>query len=197
MKNFDDIQSMWNRQEAGQLGSADDAIMNARQFEKSMARKLGICIVALSLTVIFLLIIWTTYQFPSVLTHVGLTIVVLTVSVFTILYLKEYRHLRHDRSTSESSEYLSHLKTYYQSRRKMARAVEWIYTSLLSAGILLYMYSLLQTAPQWIQIVSYGATMAWIIIATFWGHIKFKKQQKVLEGNIARIESILQGIQES
>jgi hypothetical protein len=59
------------------------------------------------------------------------------------------------------------------------------------------MYSLLQTAPQWIQIVSYGGTMAWIIIATFWGHIKFKKQQKVLEGNIARIESILQGIQES
>jgi uncharacterized membrane protein YciS (DUF1049 family) len=48
-----------------------------------------------------------------------------------------------------------------------------------------------------IQFVAYGATIAWIIIATLWGNVKFKKQQKELQGNISRIESILEGIQES
>ena len=197
MTNFEELQSLWNRQSSGPLGTAHDAIAQARRYERSLARKLTFAIISLCATVIFILIIWLSYRFESVLTHVGLTIVVATVSVFTIIYLREYLYLRHDRSMADSIGYLSHLKTYYRRRRTTMLAVNSIYTTMLSAGIFLYMYSLLRTVALSTQLISYGATLAWIIIATVWGHHRFKLQQQILLDNIGRVESMIERMKES
>src|SRR5690606_3767219 len=79
--------------------------------------------------------IWLFYDFTSILTHIGLTIIILAVTVYTFILYNNHKLIARNDFTENPKVFLEQLKTYQLKRHEIYNKLYWFYALALGLGM--------------------------------------------------------------
>ena len=190
MKDFDHLMSVWQGQPKQDQLSVDEVLKQVKKGIRSITSQLywgivGMMIVlALTLTItIFFVFQWLTY--------VGLFIMLITMMIYAVMIIRNYRILNKRDSTINPTEYLQDLKEYQKNRAKIAGWFYYLYVLLISLGLSLYFVEVLKGASLYYKLLVYGLTLIWIFFLTFYYKKRiFKNEEEKLNLIIEKLERL-------
>jgi len=141
-------------------------------------------VLALTLTItIFFVFQWLTY--------VGLFIMLITMMIYAVMIIRNYRILNKRDSTINPTEYLQDLKEYQKNRAKIAGWFYYLYVLLISLGLSLYFVEVLKGASLYYKLLVYGLTLIWIFFLTFYYKKRiFTNEEEKLNLIIEKLERL-------
>jgi len=189
MKDFEHIMSVWQAQPANDQLSVDEALKQVKKGISGLSRKLmwGIVAMIVALVNSFAVLFFSVFQ--SWVTYVGLFIMVLTMLLYVLMMIRDYRIIHKRDATSSPAEYLEDLKTYQKNRAKLYGNLYYTYVMLLSVGLTLYFLEVLQDASVLGKIVVYTLTLTWFLICTFY------LKQRIVKSEEEKINLIVERLE--
>jgi len=189
MKDFEHIMSVWQAQPANDQLSVDEALKQVKKGINGLSRKLmwGIVAMIVALVNSFAVLFFSVFQ--SWVTYVGLFIMVLTMLLYVLMMIRDYRIIHKRDATSSPAEYLEDLKTYQKNRAKLYGNLYYTYVMLLSVGLTLYFLEVLQDASVLGKIVVYTLTLTWFLICTFY------LKQRIVKSEEEKINLIVERLE--
>jgi Ca2+/Na+ antiporter len=188
MKDFDHIMSVWQEQPKRDQLSVDEALKQVKKGMGSLNQKMLFNITSMlaALVAIFFVMIFLVFQ--SWVTYAGIAIMLSTMVMYVAVMIKDYRLINKRDVTINPTEYLQSLKEYQRRRADMYGWLYYIYVLLLSLGLSLYLYEVLQLLKPVTRFIAYGATIAWLLFCTFYLKDRiFKSEQDKLNLMIDRL----------
>jgi hypothetical protein len=88
--------------------------------------------------------------------------------MYLSLMVRHYHILNKHDLTQNPAEYLDTLKQYQKNRAKVTGWFYYIYMMLISAGLALYFVEVLDDAPLYFKLITYGSTIIWFLFITFY-----------------------------
>ncbi len=190
MKEFDELVNVWKEQKANNL-SSEQVLNNINSNRNKMATKLLLGVIAMLLSVVVMVYIWLNIDFKQYLTHIGLSMMVSLVFLYSILILKNLLRLRNTNTLLTPKEHLIQLKKVQTQQMGMSKYYMNIYFAVLTIGLLLYYIEVLAEASLLLKLAAYSITIAWLLYAKFVINKKSSiKSQKKLEEMISTLEKI-------
>jgi len=102
--------------------------------------------------------------------------------------VRHYHILNKHDLTLNPADYLNTLKEYQKNRTKVIGWFYYIYLLLISIGLALYFLEVLDTAPVYFKVVTYGSTIIWFLFITFYLKPRmFKSEEEKLNLMIDRL----------
>ncbi len=189
MKDFEHIMSVWQAQPANDQLSVDEALKQVKKGIGGLSRKLmwGIVAMIVALVNSFAVLFFSVFQ--SWVTYVGLFIMVLTMLLYVMMMIRDYRIIHKRDATSSPTEYLEDLKQYQKNRAKLYGNLYYTYVMLLSVGLTLYFLEVLQDASVMGKIVVYTLTLSWFLICTFY------LKQRIVKSEEEKINLIVERLE--
>jgi hypothetical protein len=189
MKDFEHIMSVWQAQPANDQLSVDEALKQVKKGISGISRKLmwGIVAMIIALVNSFAVLFFSVFQ--SWITYVGLFIMVLTMLLYVLMMIRDYRIIHKHDATSSPAEYLETLKIYQKNRAKLYGNLYYTYVMLLSVGLTLYFLEVLQDASVLGKIVVYTLTLSWFLICTFY------LKQRIVKSEEEKINLIVERLE--
>lgn len=166
MQAFDQIQELWQKHEVEVKVSADEMLQQAKKEVNGLRLKSALNILAMLASFLFIASLWIFYHFESWTTHVGISITVITIGVYTLILYRDHRLIAKSDATVHPNEYLNNLKTYQYNRYKLYNSLYWFYTIALSLGIIFYFVEVLSYLNLIMQVVAVGLTFLWILFCS-------------------------------
>jgi len=191
MKDFEHLMSVWQEQPKRDQLSVDETLKQVRRGVRSMASQLywGIMAMAAVLGLTFVILFF--FVFQSWLTYVGIFTMLITMLLYAVMSMRNYRILKRRDATLNPNEYLQDLKEYQRNRTKITGWFYYFYLLLISLGLSLYFVEILQNAPLLYKIAVYGITIIWFLFLTFWYKKRiFKNEEEKLNLMIERLERL-------
>jgi len=131
------------------------------------------------------------FVFQSWLTYVGITIMLVTMLLYSVMIIRNYRILNKRDSTLNPTEYLQDLKEYQKNRAKVAGWFYYLYVLLISLGLSLYFVEVLRNSTILYKVLVYGLTFVWIMFLTFYYKKRiFKNEEEKLNLIIEKLERL-------
>jgi Ca2+/Na+ antiporter len=191
MKDFDHLMSVWQAQPKQDQLSVDEVLKQVKKGIRSITSQLywGIVFMAgiLALTTLILFF----FVFQSWLTYMGITIMLVTMLLYAIMIIRNYRILNKRDSTLHPAEYLQDLKEYQKNRAKIAGWFYYLFVLLISIGLSLYFVEVLKSTSIYYKIIVYGLTFIWIMFLTFYYKKRiFKNEEEKLNLIIEKLERL-------
>src|SRR5471030_1866384 len=178
MKDFDHLMSVWQEQPKTDQLSVDDVLKQVKKGMNSLGRKLlwniasmGICFAGLFMVMLF-------FVFTSWVTYLGIAIILVTMILYVMMMVRDYRIISKRDVTINPTDYLQHLKEYQKNRAEVYGWLYYLYVILISTGLLLYFFEVLQSASPTFKIVAYSVTIAWLLFCTFYLKGRFVKSEQ-------------------
>jgi membrane protein YdbS with pleckstrin-like domain len=191
MKDFDHLMSVWQAQPKQDQLSVDEVLKQVKKGIRSITNQLYWGIVAMGAVLALTFLILFFFVFQSWLTYVGITIMLVTMLLYSIMIIRNYRILNKRDSTLNPSDYLQDLKEYQKNRAKVAGWFYYMYVLLISLGLSLYFVEVLRNATILYQILVYGLTFVWIMFLTFYYKKRiFKNEEEKLNLIIEKLERL-------
>ena len=189
MKDFEHIMSVWQAQPANDQLSVDEALKQVKKGINGLSRKLmwGIVAMIVALVNSFAVLFFSVFQ--SWVTYVGLFIMVLTMLLYVLMMIRDYRIINKRDATTSPAEYLQDLKEYQKNRAKLYGNLYYTYVMLLSVGLTLYFLEVLQDASVLGKIVVYTLTLTWFLICTFY------LKQRIVKSEEEKINLIVERLE--
>lgn len=166
MQAFDQIQELWQKHEVEVKVSADEMLQQAKKEVNGLRLKSALNILAMLASFLFIASLWIFYHFESWTTHVGISITIITIGVYTLILYRDHRLIAKSDATVHPNEYLNNLKTYQLNRYKLYNSLYWFYTIALSLGIIFYFVEVLSYLNLIMQIVAISLTFLWILFCS-------------------------------
>lgn len=191
MKDFDHLMSVWQAQPRKEHLSVDEVLKQVKSGVRGFTTRIYRAIVAMVVTIACAFIIMFFMAFKSPATTIGILIIVVTMVMYLVMILRHYHILKQHDLTQNPIDYLNSLKEYQRNRSKVVGWFYYIYILLLSAGLGLYFVEVLESAPLYFKLITYGATFIWFMFTTF--YIKprmFKNEEEKLNLMIDRLERL-------
>jgi len=191
MKDFDHLMSVWQGQPKQDQLSVDEVLKQVKKGIRSITSQLywGIVTMVAVLALTFLILFF--FVFQSWLTYVGILIMLVTMLLYAILIIRNYRILNKRDSTVNPTEYLQDLKIYQKNRAKIAGWFYYLYVLLISFGLSLYFVEVLHNSTIYYKILVYGLTITWILFLTFYYKKRiFKNEEEKLNLIIEKLERL-------
>ncbi|TSJ39341.1 hypothetical protein FO440_16460 [Mucilaginibacter corticis] len=178
MKDFDHLMSVWQEQPKKDQLSVDDVLKQVKKGMSGLSRKLfwNITSMAISLAGIFVVMVF--FVFNSWVTYLGISIILLTMILYVIMMVRDYRIINKQDITIDPASYLQDLKEYQKNRAKVYGGLYYLYVCLISGGLLLYFYEVLQSASTMFKIIAYTLTTSWLLFCTFYLKGRFVKNEQ-------------------
>jgi len=178
MKDFDHLMSVWQEQPKKDQLSVDDVLKQVKKGMSGLSRKLfwNITSMAISLAGIFVVMVF--FVFNSWVTYLGIFIILLTMILYVIMMVRDYRIINKQDITIDPASYLQDLKEYQKNRAKVYGGLYYLYVCLISGGLLLYFYEVLQSASTMFKIIAYTLTTSWLLFCTFYLKGRFVKNEQ-------------------
>jgi hypothetical protein len=178
MKDFDHLMSVWQEQPKKDQLSVDDALKQVKKGMSSLSRKLlwNITSMAISFAGVFVVMLF--FVFTSWVTYLGIIIILITMVLYVMMMIRDYRLISKQDITINPAEYLQSLKEYQKSRAKVYGGLYYLYVILISTGLLLYFFEVLQSASAAFKTMAYGITIAWLLFCTFYLRGRFVKSEQ-------------------
>ncbi len=178
MKDFDHLMSVWQEQPKRDQLSVDDVLKQVKKGMSGMGRKLfwGIVLMGASFIGLFMMMLFLI--FTSWVTYAGIIIVLLTILLYGMVMVRDYRTIRKLDITINPTEYLQSLKEYQKNRAALYGWLFYVYMLLISCGLVLYFFEVLHTSSTAFKIAAYGFSALWLLFCTFYLRGRFIKNEQ-------------------
>ena len=191
MKDFDHLLSVWQAQPKQDQLSVDEVLRQVKKGIRSITSQLYWGIVAMGAVLALTFLILFFFVFQSWLTYVGITIMLVTMLLYSVMIIRNYRILNKRDSTLNPTEYLQDLKEYQKNRAKVAGWFYYLYVLLISLGLSLYFVEVLRNSTILYKVLVYGLTFVWIMFLTFYYKKRiFKNEEEKLNLIIEKLERL-------
>lgn len=188
MKEFEHLMSVWQGQPKNDTLSVDEALKQVKKSIRGITNKLYWGIVAMIALIACAFIITFFFAFRSTATTIGILIILVTMIMYLSLIIRHYHILNKHDLTQNPAEYLNSLKEYQKNRSKVVGWFYYTYVLLISAGLALYFIEVLETAPLYFKLITYGSTIVWFLFITFYLKPRmFKNEEEKLNLMIDRL----------
>jgi DMSO reductase anchor subunit len=191
MKDFDHLMSVWQAQPMQDQLSVDEVLKQVKKGIRSITSQLywGIVFMVGVVALTFLILFF--FVFQSWLTYVGISIMLVTMLLYAVMIVRNYRILHKRDSTINPAEYLQDLKEYQRNRAKIAGWFYYLYVLLISLGLSLYFVEVLKNSTIYYKTLVYGLTIIWILFLTFYYKKRiFKNEEEKLNLIIEKLERL-------
>lgn len=190
MKEFDELINVWKEQKDNSLSS--EQVLNNINFKRNkMAVKILFGVIAMLVSVVVMVFIWISLDFKQYSTHIGLSLLVSLVFLYSIMMFVNLLKLRNTNSLLSPKEHLFQLKKVQAQQARMSKYYMNIYFAVLLIGLLLYYNEVLAEASLLFKVIAYTLTIAWLLYAQFAMNRKSTiKNQKKLTEMISSLEKI-------
>lgn len=137
------------------------------------------------------------FDFNSWTTPAGISIIILSVAIYTLLLYKEHQLISRNDFTEHPGAFLNKLKAYQLSRFNLYNKLYWFYAIAISVGFVLYFYETLSQLDTWVQAAIILFTIFWIVFcATILRRAYMKKEKERIDLLIEKFERISSQFQE-
>lgn len=191
MKDFEQLMSVWQGQPANDKLSVDDVLKQVKKGISDITNQLYWAIVATVAVLVLTFIILFFFVFQSWVTYVGIVIMLITMLLYAVMTIRNYRILNKRDATLNPTEYLQDLKDYQKSRAKIAGWFYYTYVLLISVGLSLYFIEILKGSSLPYKILVYGLSVVWILFLTFYYKKRiFRNEEEKLNLMIDRLKRL-------
>jgi glucan phosphoethanolaminetransferase (alkaline phosphatase superfamily) len=191
MKDFEHLISVWQGQPKKEQLSVDEVLKQVKKGIRSITSQLYWGIVAMPTVLVLTFVILFFFVFQSWLTYVGIFTMLITMLLYAVMIIRNYRILKRRDATLNPNEYLQDLKEYQKNRAKITGWFYYIYLLLISIGLSLYFIEILKNASTFYKIAIYSLTIMWFLFLTFWYKKRiFKNEEEKLNLMIDRLERL-------
>ncbi|MBY0542557.1 MAG: hypothetical protein K2P75_04075 [Sphingobacteriaceae bacterium] len=166
MQQFDQIEALWAKHTVDVNISADEMLKQAKKEVNGMRTKSLLNIGGMILSVIAMAMLWLFYDVQNWTTHAGISIIIITILVYTAILYNNYKIISKVDFTVNPNEFITKLKLYQLDRLTMYNRLYWFYTIALSLGAALYFIEVLSHMEFWMQIVAIVVTIGWMIFCS-------------------------------
>jgi len=188
MKEFEHLMSVWQGQPSADKLSVDDVLKQVKKGIRGITNKLYWGIVAMIVLILGAFIITFFFAFRSTATTIGILIILVTMLLYLSLIVRHYHILNKHDLTQNPSDYLDTLKDYQKNRTKVIGWFYYVFMLLISTGLALYFIEVLENAPTYFKIITYGSTIIWFLFITFYLKPRmFKNEEEKLNLMIDRL----------
>jgi MFS family permease len=178
MKDFDHLMSVWQEQPKKDQLSVDDVLKQVKKGINSMSSKLLWNITTMGLMLVGLFLVMLFFVFTSWVTYLGIIIILVTMVLYVMMMVRDYRIINARDITINPTEYLQHLKEYQKNRTKTYGWMYYLYVLLISTGLLLYFFEVLQNSSTTFKTTYYIAYIAFVLFCTFYIRRHFVKNEQ-------------------
>lgn len=191
MKDFEQLKSVWHNQSEDDPVPVDVVLKQVKKEMGTMSRKLFWNIVAMAAAVISMFVVLFFFVFQRWATYLGIIILLMTMLIYFLIMLRDYRHIYRWNPMLNTSRFLQHIKGFQEKRANFYGWVFYLYLLLLSTGLLLFFIEILQSASLYFKIFTYSLTLTWFLICTFYlKQLIFKNEQEKINLIIERLERL-------
>jgi len=188
MKEFEHLMSVWQGQPAADKLSVDEALKQVKKGIRGITSKLYWGIVAMIALIVCAFIITLFFSFRSPATTIGILIILITMLMYLSFMVRHYHILNKHDLTLNPADYIDTLKEYQKNRTKVIGWFFYIYVLLISLGLTLYFIEVLENAPLYFKLITYGSTIIWFLFITFYLKPRmFKNEEEKLNLMIDRL----------
>jgi len=166
MQAFDQIQELWQKHEVEVKVSADEMLQQAKKEVNGLKLKSALNILGMLASFIAIAALWIFFHFESWTTHVGISITIIAIGVYTLILYRDYRLISKTDFTAHPHEYLHNLKTYQLNRYKLYNSLYWFYMIALSLGIIFYFVEILAHFNTVQKVLAVGLTAIWMLFCS-------------------------------
>jgi hypothetical protein len=191
MKDFEHLISVWQGQPKQEQLSVDEVLKQVKKGIRGITNQLYWGIVATVAVVVLAFVILFFFVFQSWLTYIGISTMLITMLLYAVMTIRNYRILHKRDATLNPNEYLQDLKEYQKNRAKITGWFYYIYLLLISIGLSLYFIEILRNASTFYKIGVYSITIIWFLFLTFFYKKRiFKNEEEKLNLMIDRLERL-------
>ena len=188
MKEFEHLMSVWQGQPKHDKLSVDEALKQVKKGIRGITSKLYWGIVAMIGLIVCAFIITFFFAFRSPATIVGILLILVTMLLYLSLIVRHYHILNKHDLTQNPTEYLNTLKEYQKNRSKTIGWFYYVFMLMISTGLALYFVEVLEDAPTYFKLVTYGSISIWFLFITFYLKPRmFKNEEEKLNLMIDRL----------
>ena len=166
MQEFNHIEALWAKHTVDVKISADEMLKQAKKDVNNMRTKSLLNILGMSLSIIAVASVWFLYDFTSIATHIGISIIILLVAVYTVILYFNHRVIAKNDFTENPNIFLRNLKIYQLQRHQLYHRLYWFYAVALSLGMGLYFYEILPNFELWQQVLILFLSFGWVIFCS-------------------------------
>jgi hypothetical protein len=166
MQEFDHIEALWAKHTVDVKLSADEVLRQAKKDVSAMRTKSLLNIIGMALSIFAVAAIWIFYDFTSISTHLGISIIIMAVAVYTIILYNNHRVIAQNDFTENPHVFLQKLKVYQLQRHQLYNKLYWFYVVALSAGMALYFFEILYNLELWLQLLILVLSFGWIVFCS-------------------------------
>jgi hypothetical protein len=168
MKEFEHLMQVWQGQPTREKLSVEDVLKQVKKGMGLLARRLMLGLVVIAVTTAIVIYLAVFGAFTSWTSHVGLLILTAGMVMYLTLQIGDYRTIaRHD-PTLDPANYLNTLKIYQRRRAHLYGWFWYAFAMIVTAGMSLYTFEVLQGQTLPVKIISYSFWTAYILFATFY-----------------------------
>jgi hypothetical protein len=178
MKDFDHLMSVWQEQPKKDQLSVDDVLKQVKKGMSGMSRKLLLGIITMSVSFVGVLGVMLFLVFTSWVTYVGIIIIMITILLYGLMMIRDYRVISKQDITTNPTEYLQSLKEYQRNRAVVYGWLFYAYMLLISCGLVLYFFEVLQSSSTAFKLAAYGFSALWFLFCTFYLKGRFVKNEQ-------------------
>jgi len=166
MQEFDYIEALWAKHTVDVKISADEMLRQAKKDVVNMRTKSLLNIIGMALSIFAVAAIWIFYDFTSISTHLGISIIILAVAVYTVILYSNHRIIARNDFTQNPHIFLQKLKIYQLQRHQLYNRLYWFYVIALSAGMALYFFEILHHLELWLQLLILFLSFGWVVFCS-------------------------------
>jgi hypothetical protein len=178
MQEFDHIEALWAKHTVDVNISADEMLKQAKREVSGIRTKSLLNIGGMVLSFLSVAAIWLLFDFQSWTTHAGISIIIISVAVYTVILYNNYRIISKSDFTANPNEFIESLKLYQINRLSLYNRLYWFYVIALSLGMLLYFFEVLGRLQLWAQITAVTLSFGWMIFCSTLVRKAFIKRDK-------------------
>lgn len=188
MKEFEHLMSVWQGQPKRDTLSVDEALKQVKKGIRGITSRLYWGIVGMIGLIVCAFIITFFFSFRSPATIIGILIILVTMLMYLSLIVRHYHILNKHDLTQNPSEYLNTLKEYQKNRSKTIGWFYYFFMVMISTGLALYFVEVLEDAPMYFKLITYGSIIIWFLFITFYLKPRmFKNEEEKLNLMIDRL----------
>lgn len=190
MKDFNELQNLWNQQESKPLPDVSQIINKAKKEQRSFANKIFGQAAILLATLLALGWIVSAISFKMITTYIGIALIFVCIFGFTVIRLYQALHLKEIDVTATPSETLIKLEKFYKFQQLVGTKIMAAYFLLMNLAFGFYFIETMAPMSTLLKIIILTVYVAWMLFAYFY----LGKKQKAKE--YARTQQIIDSIKE-
>ena len=188
MKDFNDLQNLWNQQISAPLPDVNAILADAKKIQKALNKKITTQIIILVAVVVFILILMNVIPFKEATTFVGIGLMATTILLFSAIRFYQVIQLKKIDLTQNPRKLLGNLEQYYKFQNTVNTKYTLAYFILMNIAFALYFIEVLQPVAVFYKIIILAVYLAWMLFAFLYLGKKHKHKEQ------AKTQSIIDSI---